>query len=588
MRHKTIKILLADLTYKRISPSPLPVPFAIGKLAMYVKDKLSQEVEIKIVRTPEQFYSSLDSKFDIAGFSHYIWNANLSKYLAEHLKIVKPNCVIVFGGPHLPINIDNQVRYLKSLPSMDFFIEKEGEIAFYNLVVVLAESNFDVDLVKDLRIKSVRSIKDGNLISSPLEDRISDLDSVSSPYLEGIMDEFLEQGYVAMFENNRGCPFSCDYCGEGDKYHNRVAVHSLDYLKKEYEYVAKKMADLKHLPFSDTVYFSDSNTGMYSMDIELCSFLRDLQNKYNWPKKIITSTGKNLKERVISCIKLLNGALTLTASVQSTDPEVLANIKRNNISNDALMSLATGGSGHRSFSEIILGLPGDSFSRHLKSIEDMMSANINELRIGQLMILPDTPMDALEYRRRFQLKTKFRILVKGFERVRVGDSYKNAVEYEEICVGTENLSFEDYMKCRILCLMVNIFYNNIFSQNTFSIFSDRKLSPFEYLKLIFDMEKPVALVALINQYTEALQEELFDSREDIERFLSKYDTYEKLRKSEFGRNPLYYFSEEAIKLPKEVITLASKAAEIIGGADLGKEIVKDICCFYRWPSYLDS
>lgn len=588
MNKRVIKILLADLSYKRSSPSPLPVPFGISKLAMYLKDRLKQKVDIKIVQTPQEFYACIDKDYDIAGFSHYIWNANLSKYLAEHLKIVKPNCVIVFGGPHLPINIDNQVLYLKSLPTMDFFIEKEGERAFNNLVIALAENNFDVDLVKDLRIKSVRSIKDGNLISSPLEDRISDLDSVSSPYLEGIMDEFLEQGYIAMFENNRGCPFSCDYCGEGDKYHNRVALHSLDYLKREYEYVAKKMADLKHLPFSDTVYFSDSNTGMYSMDIELCSFLRELQNKYNWPKKIITSTGKNSKERVIRCIELLNGALTLTASVQSTDPEVLANIKRKNISNDALMSLATvgdSGSGHRSFSDIILGLPGDSFSRHLKSIEDMMSAKINELCINQLMVLPDTPMDALEYRQRFQLKTKFRILGKGFERVRVGDSHKNAVECEEICIGTENMNFEDYVNCRIIGLFVNVFYNNIFSPGTYSMLRRENMSAFKYVKTIYNMQKPKGLTEVITRYIKALNDEFFDTREEIESFLEREDTYEKLKNGQIGRNPLYCFLEEVKKYPDEIVEVAYNAAKCAYGDELAKKIVKDTRAFMEYSQH---
>lgn len=109
---KVIRILLADLTYKRRSPSPLPVPFAIGKLAVYLKLVMGQKVQVKLVRTTEQFYASLEDNFDIAGFSHYIWNANLSKFLAQHLKAVQPKCVVVFGGPQLPIHIESQRNYL--------------------------------------------------------------------------------------------------------------------------------------------------------------------------------------------------------------------------------------------------------------------------------------------------------------------------------------------------------------------------------------------------------------------------------------------------------------------------------------------
>ncbi|MFA6091802.1 MAG: hypothetical protein WCU88_02335 [Elusimicrobiota bacterium] len=539
--------------------------------------------QVELVRTPEQFYARLRDKFDVAGFSHYVWNANLSRYLARHLKIVQPKCIVAFGGPHLPIYAEGQQQYLRALPEADFFIEKEGEIAFNNLCTELYHKSFDAEKVKEIRIKSVRSIVRGELISSPLENRISDLDSVESPYLGGLLDEFLEQGFTPMLENNRGCPFSCDFCGEGDKYHSHIARHSLGYLKQEYEYVARKMSSLRNLPFHDTVYFTDSNTGMYHEDLELCGFLRELQDRYHWPRKIITSTGKNSKDRVIRCSELLDGALMITASVQSTDPEVLANVKRKNISIEVLTLVAKGGGeGRKSFSEIILGLPGDSYARHLKSIKDMADIQVNDIRTSQLMILPDTPMTASEYKERFKLQTKFRILVKGFEKVEVGDSSELAVECEEICVGTENLSFEDSLRCRAADLLVNIFYNNILSPSTFSFFHDKGLLVSAYLQKIFDLEKPEILSSLISQYEEFLKNELFDSPEDMARFLKQPGVYEKLETGEIGKNPFYYFSEKMKAYPKEITAFAQNAAEAVAGEELAARIVKDLCCAYGW------
>lgn len=580
----TLKILLADLVYKRRSFSPLPVPFVIAKMASFINKELGANVEIKVIRTIEQFYSTVEQEsFDIAGFSHYIWNANLSNFLSQHIKIVQPNCAIIFGGPNFPVNVDNQPQYLADLPAVDFFIEKEGEIALKNLLIALIDNKLDIEQVKGLRINSVRSIKDGKFLDSPLEDRVQDLDSLPSPYLNGLLDEFLEQGFTPMVENNRGCPFTCSYCGESDRFYSKVAKHSLAYLKDEYEYVAQKMSSLSHIPFSGIVYFTDSNTGMYPLDIDICKHLNSLQKKYNWPKQILTSTGKNSKERVLECIDLLNGALTLTASVQSTDPEVLENINRKNISINTLMDFSNKSSEEkRSFSEIILGLPGDSYAKHLKSVEDMVYTQVNELRLVQLMILPDTPMSFPEYLSKFKMKTKFRLLVKGFEKVKIGKNEKSAIEFEEICVSTEHLPFRDYLKARIAGLLINLFYNNLFSKETFAFFKENGLSVFEYITIIIELEKPKRLSIVIDNYVQAVQDELFDSIDDIKTVLKDTVICEKLQNEEIGKYPVPLYTEEAKKCKDEMILVAKTASVKMRNSNLTDYILRDLCKHYNW------
>ena len=386
----------------------------------------------------------------------------------------------------------------------------------------------------------------------------------------------MEEGLAPLVENKRGCPFSCDFCGESSRYYNKVAVHSLNYLQKEYEYLAKKMTFLKNHPFPGFVFFSDSNTGMYDSDLNLCKFLRRLQEEYGWPKTIGTSTGKNSKERVMKCVKLLNGALTLTASVQSTDPEVLSSINRKNISTEELLSLAHQNGG-RSFSEIILGLPHDSYEKHLKSIKDMMDALINELRIVQLMILPNTPMANFEYKKRFQLDTRWRLLCKGFERVQVVGGYKVAIEYEEICVGTENLTFGDYIQCRIAGLLVSVFYNNIFSVKTMDLFKENNMSIFDaYFYPLIDIKKPKGIRFAIDQYKEELGSELFNSKEGIERFLEQKDVYENLGNGKIGKNLVYYYSEQIRKHTQEILLMVEQVIEEIEPPELKENIKRDV------------
>lgn len=208
MRAQPVNILLADLCYERRSPSPLPVPYAVGLISSYLKRQLGPQVNVTIVRTIARFYEAIESRqFHVAGFSHYVWNANLSKTAATHLKSAQPSCVVVFGGPNLPIHRERQEWCVRALTCTDFFIEKEGEVPFANLVSALIDTDFDCDAVKELRLKSVRSVREGHFLTSAVDDRTLALDSIPSPYLEGLMDEFLYAGFTPMIENNRGAHF---------------------------------------------------------------------------------------------------------------------------------------------------------------------------------------------------------------------------------------------------------------------------------------------------------------------------------------------------------------------------------------------
>ena len=81
---------------------------------------------------------------------------------------------------------------------------------------------------------------------------------------------------------------------------------------------------------------------------------------------------------MLEASRLIDGALRLSGSVQSLDPEVLENIKRANINADGLMDLALRASevGANSYSEIILALPGDSKVKHFKTVFEKLVARL--------------------------------------------------------------------------------------------------------------------------------------------------------------------------------------------------------------------
>ncbi len=86
-----MRVLLADLSYERVSPSPLPVPMAIGCVANYAHTFSKYDPKITLVRTIDGFLDAFDSNdYDIVGFSNYVWNSHLSRHMASRVKVANP------------------------------------------------------------------------------------------------------------------------------------------------------------------------------------------------------------------------------------------------------------------------------------------------------------------------------------------------------------------------------------------------------------------------------------------------------------------------------------------------------------------
>ena len=65
---------------------------------------------------------------------------------------------------------------------------------------------------------------------------------------------------------------------------------------------------------------------MYNTDIEISQAIARVKEKYYYPYYIQVSTGKNNKPKVLQCAEILKGSMSLAASVQSLDKEVLLKI----------------------------------------------------------------------------------------------------------------------------------------------------------------------------------------------------------------------------------------------------------------------
>ena len=263
-----------------------------------------------------------------------------------------------------------------------------------------------------------------------------------------MMDKFFDGKLTPMLQTNRGCPFHCTFCTDGRDEVNKVNNFSIGRVQSEIQYVAEHIPKNTH-----SLHISDLNFGMYPRDIEICESLAKIQEKFDYPKYIKCTTGKNQKDKIIKAIKKLNSSLRVTMSVQSLDSDVLNNIRRDNISVDHMLALypAIKEAELQTTSEVILGLPGETYSNHIQTLRDLIRAKMDEIVVHTCMLLDGSEMNLPEERKKWGMKTKFRALQRDFAELSSG---KKVIEYEEVVVGSNTMTFEDYIKLRNLAFII--------------------------------------------------------------------------------------------------------------------------------------
>jgi hypothetical protein len=379
----------------------------------------------------------------------------------------------------------------------------------------------------------------GEVIKNDLMPRVRSLDELPSPYTCGLMDKFFDGVLIPMIHTTRGCPFKCSFCTEGTKYYDKVAKRSS--LGSDLEYIGKRRGQIMDL------YITDANFGMFKEDAAKAEEIAEVQRLYGWPQYIHVSGGKNHKERVLDVARRIGGRMGVAASLQSTDPTVLDNVRRANISVEQLAGVAREGSkiDANTYAEIILNLPGDTTQAHTRSLRDAVNTGLSYLRMYQLILLPETDMNTQETRERFGLETKWRIMPRCFGQYEFQGEKFNCAEVEEIVVAQDSMSFEDYIACRELNLTVEIVHNTGLFRELFGLCAVDGLEWFELL-MRFHVKRNEYLPALYSQFRKDTVAPLWDSRyQALEFAQSNLDDYlaEKLGTNElFNAKAVAFFN----------------------------------------------
>lgn len=416
------------------------LPLSAGLLTSWAGSipEISREYDFEIDilrRDPSETVSSY-SLPDVLAFSVYSWNFRHSLEVARMGKLAAPESLVVFGGPMIP-NHHNYIRsFLQRYPFIDIIVHSMGEWAFSDILMAR---------LGHISLASVSGISYRNShgfikTTEPVFDR--DLTEIPSPFLNGTFDTLLalygEKITGALWETNRGCPYSCTFCVQGNSVFSKILRFSKKKVYKELEWISSRKISY--------LFCTDANFGILPRDLEIAEKIAHLHVKTGYPEFFIVNWLKNSSRKMLDIVETLRkgGVYTrLTLSLQSTNEGALSAVKRKNIPFIEFQDLKRKSSrrGVTTYTELIIGLPEDTYDTLMNSIARCVDRHLSHFLVVYLCRLLDgTEMADPEYRARYGIET--RSCRVGLGRHEVVDS--GIDEREEIVVSTSTLTVQDW------------------------------------------------------------------------------------------------------------------------------------------------
>jgi len=441
-------------------------PYRISSLVAYIKSRENLGNNFKfekafVLRENVDEYIKECVDTDILLCSCYVWNWEITNFLAKEVKKLNPNCLIIFGGAQVP---DFSKDFFKQHPYADIIVHGEGEIVLEELLTEFL-NNKDYSKIKGLETKDFRN---------PPQERINNLDDLPSAYLTNTVWELVDKidgiRWIAGWETNRGCPYACTFCDWGSATFTKVRKWEESKIFKEIEWFAENQ-----IPYIDCC---DANFGIFQeRDFRIAKKLKDVALKTHYPERVRPAWAKNSSEKIIPIAKQLQeggilGAVTL--AVQSLDTNTLNIIKRANIKFDAFSELTETFRNNNipTYTELIMGLPGETLDTFKDGLENIAQTKIDTVFIYNCTILPNAPMNVPEYREKYKIQSVLSPIMLVHSSIH---NRGNHQEYEEIVTATNTCSLDElketylyswcYLTLQSLGILEHVtnFYNNSFN-----------------------------------------------------------------------------------------------------------------------------
>lgn len=294
----------------------------------------------------------------IVGIGVYIWNAEQSLRLVADLKRIRPDVLVVIGGPEVSHETDQQ----EICRLADFVITGEADLAFATLCGKL--------LVGSRPLMKI----------IPAE--LPEMDKLVLPY--DLYDSQDIAHRVIYVEASRGCPFRCEFC-----------LSSLDVPVRNVPLEAflhemQKLLDrgVRQFKFVDRTFSLNLNIGR--------SILEFFHQRYE-PGMFLhfEMIPDRLPEALRASIsRFPAGALQFEVGIQTFNEEVATRISRRQdnarlADNLRFLRDQTGVHVH---ADLIVGLPGETIEGFAAGFDRLVALGPQEIQVGILKRLRGTPI----------------------------------------------------------------------------------------------------------------------------------------------------------------------------------------------------
>jgi len=428
------------------------LPYSVGLIRSYAEscDDLKDAYEfapfVFLRERPEEVISRT---FDpsVVGFSVYIWNAEWSKLMARFAREAWPDCLIIFGGPQVPADPS---EFFHANPSVDLLVRFEGEVAFSEILRERLRPTPDYTRIAGVTARGPENVP----IFGPPPERIADLSKLPSPYLSGLFDGLLGHGLDlhAVFETNRGCVFECTFCQWGSELLAKMRKFDDTRLLAEIAWMGEHRIEL--------CYSADANWGILPRDLDLTDALITGKARHGFPQQFRAAYSKNANDRIFEIGNRLNKAgmnKGVTLALQSTDAHTLELIKRKNMDLNRFEEWVRkyDAAGIPTYTEIILGLPGETYDSFADGLDRILSAGQHHgLHVYLAMLLPDSEMADPEYIKAHGIRT-----VRGPLLQQHATPDPTAEEMAEIVIGTKTMPEADWLRAFLFAWAVQTFHS---------------------------------------------------------------------------------------------------------------------------------
>ncbi|GGW42143.1 cobalamin-dependent protein [Streptomyces xantholiticus] len=375
------KVLLVELSvFERMTPLASGYLQAYAMTDSVVRSEYRFERYTTVAKTPraDVIRDLVRSTADVYAFSCYVWNMGLVKAAVDAIRQARPHAQIILGGPQV---MSQAGRYLSKTDERTVICNGEGEITFTQYLLALTDSGSGFHEVNGLSFYC-----DGELVTTPKQPRISNLDDVPSPFLTGIFDSDYS---IAILETNRGCPYHCGFCFWGAATNDRVHRFDEQRVRDEIKWIAKN-----EILF---LFIADANWGMLSRDVDISQHITNCAGDHGAPNVVYFSAAKNKPHAVTKITGIFQDANLIASqpvSLQTLEPSSLDLISRSNIKLSAFAEIQEDLREKQisSYVELIWPLPGETLDSFKRGIGTLCENEAQTVIAYPHLLLNNTPI----------------------------------------------------------------------------------------------------------------------------------------------------------------------------------------------------